>query len=551
MLRDDIAKQLQRVCFELWPHLKEEVGEDFFVKTIELTKDEKYGDVSSTIAMQLAKKVSANPLELAEKIIGSTSQNFQKQFNRIEVAVPGFINFTLSKAWLNQQVSQIIEQGTTFGKSDLGQGQKVQVEFISANPTGPLHLGNGRGAFMGDVLSSILSSQGYTVRREYYVNDIGNQVEVLAESVIRRYLQQTELKVDYPARCYQGNYVIDLANKLKLQEAKLNDINRTKKRIKEKVLKMMISQIQKVVEKKLDIKFHQWFYESDLYKKGIVKEVLARLKEKDLIYKSEGATWLKTSQFGDEKDRVLIKANREYTYFISDIAYHWNKFVQRKFDRVIDFWGADHQGHVIRMHAMKKALDMPGRLDLIVFQLVRLISQNQEVKMSKRSGTFVTLEELVDEVGLDVARFFFLMRSADTHMDFDLDLAKERSEKNPVYYVQYAHARICSIMKQKELRRAPKGKKQLGQYDHKAEVDLIKELVRFPDLLADISDSYEIQRLPFYSVRLAELFHNFYTQCRVIDDGKVNWDRVALIKATRVVLRNSLKIMKVSAPVKM
>ncbi len=551
MLKSEIAKQLKRVCLEIWPQLKAELPESFFNTTIEYTKDEKFGDVSSVVALQLAKVLSKNPLEISDTIIDNFSQNFQRKFSKIEAILPGFINFTFSKNWLGQHVKNILDADRAFGKSDLGQGGKVQVEFISANPTGPLHLGNGRGAFMGDVLANILSSQGYSVQREYYINDIGQQIEILAESVIRRYFQQTGLQVEYPSRCYQGNYITELALQLKLGNIKLRDINRVKKRIKNKVLKLMVAGIQRAVEKKFKIKFHRWFYESELYKKGTVKAILSELDEKGLIYKSDGATWIKTGEYGDEKDRVIIKANKEYTYFVSDIAYHWNKFIDRKFSRVINIWGADHQGHVIRMQAMKKALALPGQLDIITVQLVRLISQNQEVKMSKRSGTFVTLEELIDEVGPDVARFFFLMRSADTHMDFDLDLAKEKSDKNPVYYVQYAHARICSIMKQKELRRLSVFKIQPGRYDHKAEVDLIRELVKFPDLLQEISESYEIQRLPFYTIRVAELFHNFYSQCRVINDSQVDPARAVLVKATQIVLRNSLKLMGVQAPSKM
>ncbi|MDD5342352.1 MAG: arginine--tRNA ligase [Patescibacteria group bacterium] len=548
MLKKEISLQLKRVCHELWPELKTEVGQDFFFQTVEYTKDASFGDISSSIALQLSRRLSRNPLDLAEKIIGSLSRNFQNKFTRIEAVMPGFINFTLGKLWLSQQVTRIIEADRNYGKGDSGQNEKVQVEFISANPTGPIHLGNGRGAFLGDTLARIFSSQGYEARREYYINDIGNQLEILAESVIRRYLQKHGLKVDFPERCYQGEYIKDLAKKLTLGNVKLKDLNRLKKRIKEKILKIMIDDIQRMVQEKLKIRFNKWYYESELYRQGAVKNILEQLKAKDLIYKQEGATWIKTSAFGDDKDRVAIKANRENTYFLSDVAYHWNKFVERGFNRVVDIWGADHQGHVIRMQAVKKALGWPGRLDIIIVQLVRLISQNKEVKMSKRSGTFVTLEELVDDVGLDVARFFFLMRSSDTHMDFDLDLAKEKSEKNPVYYVQYAHARICSILKQSELRKISKQPSRIEEFDHQAEIDLLKELLRLPDLLKDVCETYEVQRLPFYTIKVAELFHNFYTQCRVINQGEVNQNRVVLIKATRVVLRNCLKLMGVSVP---
>ncbi|MDP3964890.1 MAG: arginine--tRNA ligase [bacterium] len=546
MLKQEIAKQLERVSRELWPEYSSSLSGDFFIRMVEFTKDDKYGDVTSTLALQLAKELKSNPADVAEKIIENLSQSFRSRFSKIETVMPGFINFTLSKKWLTRQAG-LIANDSHYGKNEKNVNEKVQIEFISANPTGPIHVGNGRGAFLGDTLARVLSSQGATVRKEYYVNDAGNQVELLAESVIRRYFQQNGLSVDYPERCYQGDYVKDLAKKMQLGNVRLNDINRIKRRVKTKVLKMMVAELEKTANEVLGVKFHRWFHESELYADGTVASVLQELRERDLVHEEGGATWVKTSQFGDEKDRVIIKSNKEYTYFVSDIAYHWNKFVSRKFDRVINIWGADHQGHVARMQAVKQGLGLPGQLDIIIVQLVRLVSGGKEVRMSKRSGTFVTLAELVEDVGLDVARFFFLMRAADTHMDFDVDLAKEKSEKNPVYYVQYAHARICSILKQPELRRIQSSHAN-EQFDHQAEIALIRELIKFPDLLADLSQTYEIQRLPFYTVRLAELFHAFYVHCRVIDGENVHLARLDLVKATRNVLRMALKLMGVTAP---
>ncbi|MFA6197756.1 MAG: arginine--tRNA ligase [Patescibacteria group bacterium] len=552
MIKQEIATQLKRVIKSRWPDQAKTFTDGQILRTVDFTKDDRYGDLASSLPLQLARQLARPPLEIAEEIIRGFSKSFQQKFNAIEIALPGFINFTISKVWLGQRVKEINSAPTTFGRGKTARPEKIQVEFISANPTGPIHLGNGRGGFTGDVLANVLSSQGHAVRREYYINDVGNQVDILAESVIRRYFQMQGLQIDYPERCYQGEYVKDAAAKIDLGSAKLGDINRLKTKVKQKILKLMVADIQRVTEQKFKIKFHVWFNESQLYQKKTVKKLLDQLKEKDLVYRQEGALWLRTTQYGDDKDRVLIKSNRDYTYFMSDIAYHWNKFVERKFDRVIDFWGADHQGHVKRMYAVKEALAISGQLDFVIVQMVRLISGGQEVKMSKRSGTFVTLEELVDDVGLDVARFFFLMRASDTHMDFDLDLAKEKSEKNPVYYVQYAHARICSIMKKDEIRRAlRKPNNDALSYDHKAEMDLIRELIKLPDLLSDIAVTYEVQRLPFYAIKLAELFHNFYTQCRVIEDGRVNYSRLALIKATRIVLQQSLKLMGVTAPIAM
>ena len=552
MIKKEITSQLRRVIRSQWPDLLATFNDTQIQRTVDYTKDDRYGDLACSLPLQIARQMGRPPLEVAEEIIERFSVKFKKQFSAIEVALPGFINFTLSKKWLGNRVDEIIKIKAGYGRTKAAKPEKIQLEFISANPTGPVTLGNGRGGFGGDVLANVLATQGHRVKREYYINDGGNQVEILAESVIRRYFQHQGLLIDYPERCYQGEYINELSQKLDLGKIKFTDINRIKKKIQKKVLEIMIKDIQRVVQDKLNIRFDVWFRESLLYQKKTVKKVLALLEEKGSLYKHEGATWFKTSAYGDDKDRVLIKSNKDYTYFVPDIAYHWNKFVERKFDRVINYLGADHQGYVGRMMAMKQALELPGQLDFVIVQMVRLISDGQEVKMSKRSGTFVTLEEVVDDVGLDVARFFFLMRANETHMDFDLDLAKEKSEKNPVFYVQYAHARICSIIKKDEIKRAlRKPPKTAHTFDHKAEVDLIRELVKLPDLLGDIATSYEVQRLPFYSIKLAELFHNFYTQCRVIEDGQINYSRLALIRATQIVLQQSLKLMGVAAPTAM
>jgi len=397
-----------------------------------------------------------------------------------------------------------------------------------------------------------LSLAGFKVQREYYVNDVGNQVKILAESVLRRYWQHQGIKMEYPDYCYQGEYIDQLASELYLPNYKLNKnqkLDDIKDKIKGRILQKMISNSKKFLKKKLGIKYDKWFFESTLYSSGQVDRILKVLKEKGLLYKSEGAIWLKTRQFGDEKDRVLVKANEEPVYFLSDIAYHWNKFVTRKFDKVVDIWGADHHGYVSRMKAAMKVFSLDKKLDIIITQMVRLMAKGQEVKMSKRAGTFITLEELVDEVGVDAARFFFLMYDFNTHMDFDLDLAKKKSQDNPVFYVQYAHARICSIIKKtKGLHRANSDKRAILD---KSERALIVSLCRWPELVLEVAKSYQVHRLPQYAIDLATQFHNFYTRCRVINGQLVNERRLQLVLATQIVLQNVLSAMGVNAPEKM
>jgi arginyl-tRNA synthetase len=541
-LRDKIIKTIPK----LWPETKEQ----FFEVEINYPPEVKFGDYTSSLAMKLAPKLHKSPLDIAENIRQSLKPGVM--FSKIEVVKPGFLNFYFNEKWLATQTESIILAKKNYGRGDAGQGQKVQVEFVSANPTGPITMGNGRGGFGGDVLANVLSLAGYKVQREYYVNDVGNQVKILAESVLRRYWQHQGIKMEYPDYCYQGEYIDQLARELYLPNYKLNKNQRLddiKDKIKGRILQKMIGNSKKLLEKKLGIKYDKWFFEHTLYNSGLVDKILKAFKEKGLLYKSEGAIWLKTQQFGDEKDRVLVKANEEPVYFLSDIAYHWNKLVTRKFDKVIDIWGADHHGYVARMKAAMKVFSLDKKLDIIIAQMVRLMKSGQELKMSKRAGTFVTLEELVDEVGVDAARFFFLMYDFNTHMDFDLDLAKKKSEANPVFYVQYAHARICSIIrKTKGLHRANSDKRAILD---KSERALIVLLSRWPELILEVAQSYQVHRLPQYAIDLATQFHNFYTRCRVINGQLVNERRLKLVQATQIVLQNVLSAMGVSAPEKM
>jgi len=545
-IKQQLENKIIKTALKIWPELR---GQEFKAG-INYPPDIKFGDYTSSLAMKLAPKLHKSPLDIAENISKSLKPGVM--FSKIEVVKPGFLNFYLKEKWLTGQTESIILAKKNFGRGDAGRGQKVQVEFVSANPTGPITVGNGRGGFGGDVLANVLSLAGYKVQREYYVNDVGNQVKILAESVLRRYWQHQGIKMEYPDYCYQGEYIDRLARQLYLPNYKLNKNQRLddiKDKIKGRILRKMIGNSKKLLAKKLGIKYDKWFFEHTLYTSGLVDKILKAFKEKGLLYKSEGAIWLKTKAFGDEKDRVLVKANEEPVYFLSDIAYHWNKLVTRKFDKVIDIWGADHHGYVPRMKAAMKIFLLDKKLDIIIAQMVRFMKSGQELKMSKRAGVFVTLEELVDEVGVDAARFFFLMYDFNTHMDFDLDLAKKKSEENPVFYVQYAYARICSIIRKvKELRRANSDKRAILD---KSERALIVLLFRWPELILEVAQSYQVHRLPQYAIDLATQFHNFYTRCRVINGQLVNERRLKLVQATQIVLQNVLSAMGVSAPERM
>jgi arginyl-tRNA synthetase len=462
----------------------------------------------------MAKIAKKRPKEMEKRFTTQLYKysSVKLNFNNIEFAEPGFIIFFLSKEYLQKQVGEVLKKGEKFGDLKIGRGKKINLEFISANPTGPLTLGNGRGGFAGDVLANVLKKVGYQVCREYYINDRGRQIEGLKKGL------------------YRGE-------------------------------KRTVSQIQKenrkLVEKKLKIRFDLWFSEKSLYKNKEVEKVLAYLKKKNLAYQKDGALWFQSTKFGDDKDRVLIRPDGRKTYFASDIAYLKNKF-QRGFDRLIFFWGADHYGYVARIKAAAQALGYKKeKLDFVVCQLVRIMQGERFVKMSKRAGVFITLEELIDQVGLDVARFFFCQRALNSHLNFDLALAKEKSEKNPVYYVQYAYARINSILrktKNYKLPALPAGG-QTTNYkllNHKSELNLIKQLIRFPEIIEDTAGDYQVQRIPGYAIDLAAALHQFYRDCRVIgQDKELSRVRFALILAVKTTLKNVLDLTGVSAPEKM
>jgi arginyl-tRNA synthetase len=508
MVREEIINLIQKAS----GRPKEEVQ-------VERPENEIYGDYSSNIALQLKK----DPVEIVKKIKSDL-------FEKIEVKEPGFINFFISKEYLQKQLEEILKEKEKFGELKTGKNKKIQVEFISANPTGPLTVGNSRAGPFGDVLSNVLKKVGFKVERAYYINDYGMQILALGHSV----LKDSEAK-------YKGDYIDYLSRKVKEKDPYKAGMA---------AAKIIIEEMIKKTTDKMGIKYDEWFSEAILHNSGQVDEVLDFLNKKDLIYEKEGAEWFKSSKYGDERDRVVVKADGWKTYLAGDIAYHRYKFEKKKFDRVIDVWGADHYGDIPGLQAGIEALGYKDRLKIIIHQFITLLERGEKKKMSKRRGDYVTMDELLDKVGPDIVRFLFLQKSINTHLNFDLDLAKQQSEKNPVYYVQYAHARICSIFKKaKSLK--PKAK-NLELLEHPSELGIIKQLIRFPEIIADISKDYQVQRLPQYAISLAAFFHQFYRDCQVIsDDEALTQARLSLILATKTVLKSTLDLMGISAPERM
>lgn len=498
---------------------------------VDYPKNEVFGDYTTNVAMGLGRVLKKNPMEVAEKLSSAVSHQplAVNWFEKIEVAKPGYINFYLSKEYLQGVVEKIEKEKENFGSSEIGKGVKINNEFISANPTGPLHLGNGRGGFFGDSLSRVLKKSGFEVINEYYINDAGGQVLKLGHSVLK----------DSEA-VYEGAYIDELNSKY----GKIYDIKEAGEKAANEIVENIV---KKTVEKKMKISFDVWASEKEIQANGYVEKAIEKLKKSGLAYENEGALWLKTTEFGDEKDRVLIKSDGVNAYFASDCGYLLNK-MDRKFDRMIMSLGADHHGYQARIRAAAKALGFEGDFRVIISQLVRLVKDGKEARMSKRAGNVIYIDDLVDEIGHDVTRFFFLMYSPDTHMNFDLALAKERSNKNPVFYVQYAHARICSIL---EKSRADEG--DLSLLVHEKELQLIRELDKFPQLIEEISGSYEVHRLPYYALKLADKFHSFYDSCRVIDEEKpeLTKARLKMVDSVRMVLAETLSLIGVDAPQKM
>ena len=508
--------------------------------SVNYPNEEKFGDYATNIAMLLAKDLKKSPIDIAGE--------FKKELellveagtfiSKIEVVKPGFINFFLSEKYLAKELKEI-NSNKKYGHSKVGNKEKVQIEFISANPTGPLTLANGRGGFLGDALANILEMSGYKVQREYLVNDAGNQIVILGKSILAAG-NKIEDNEDY----YRGEYISEWANNNKDKVEKFSDDAEGLGKVVAEEL--FDTQIKPVIDSGMKIKFDKYFSEQkEIHDKDGVKKVINFLEKKNLTYRQDGALWFKTTDYGDDKDRVLITSDGRYTYMAADIAYHLNKF-KRGFDRVINIWGADHGGYVERMMAGVNAIGYEGQLQIIIMQLVKLMSGGKEVRMSKRKGEYVTMQYLLDLLPLDVIRWFFLMYNPNTHMLFDLDLAKDKSEKNPVYYVQYAHARICSILNQVE---SYKTDKSIQLNDD--EIKYIKVLMRWPEIVQDVSEIHQLNSVTTYATLIAESFHRYYQNYRVIDNEKVAQHRIEIIKAYKNILISVLETLGISAPEKM
>jgi arginyl-tRNA synthetase len=541
---------------------------------IERPQRPEHGDYATSLALRLARSARANPLTLAEALARRLPAS--QVVGEVSVAAPGFVNFRLSESWLARQVDAVLAAGDGFGDVDMGGGQRVQVEFVSANPTGPLHIGNGRGAAIGATLASVLEAAGYRVEREYYFNDAGSQIDALTRSVYARYQNLLGRDVAFPEDGYPGEYVVDIAEAVR-EEHGDGFLRPEGEQAPVEIGRLAVQRIMDEIRhdlKDLGLTYDVWFKEGSLYEPGgLYEQVMPLLREKGFVVEKEGAVWFAPSARGapagappgapgpgetaaEDRDYVLVRSNGEPTYFASDIAYHYDKFLQRRFDRVINVWGADHQGHVARLKAAVAALGVePERLDLLIYQLVTLKRGTDVVRLSKRGGEIVTVREVIDEVGPDACRFFFLTRSADAPMDFDLELAKRQSAENPVYYVQYAHARISGILRLAGERGLDYADGDVSLLTHPAEMALLRKMLLLPELLESIAGNLEPHHLPHYAQELATAFHDFYEKCRVVsdvsDDAPLSKARLKLVAACRLALARTLGLIGVSAPERM
>jgi len=521
---------------------------------VEQPQREEHGDYASNLALQIARQFKISPRQVAEVIAKYLPE--AKFISRAEVAGPGFINFTLDEGWLAQQVETILAQGRSYGRLELGRGKRVQVEYGSANPTGPLHVGFARNVVLGDSLANLLEAAGYEVQREYYVNDAGTQMRLFNETLYARYAQALGREEEVPEGGYQGQYMVEWGQEIAEAEG-TRCLRMDREEALEAIGELGLSKFLEGVKEDLEflgIRYDNWFSERSLYRDGHFAEVMEILRRGGHIFEEEGAIWFAATALGGDKDEVVVRSTGEPGYFASDIAYHYEKFIKRGFDWVIDVWGADHQGHVPRMKAMMRALGLdPERLTLHIYQLVTLKRGGEVLRLSKRTGEFITLREVLDEVGPDAVRFFLLAHAADSQMDFDLELAKEQSQENPVYYVQYAHARITSILRYAGNLDYSDGDVSLLNYP--AELALLRQMVLLPDIVELAATSLAPHHLTYYAQDLASAFHSFYKQCRVVsshpEDMPLNKARLKLVKACQIVLAQVLGLMGVSAPEKM
>ena len=518
---------------------------------VQRTANPAYGDYASSLPLKLARAARMKPLDIARALVEELPAS--DVFAKVEVAPPGFVNFTLSPDWLARQVDEVIAVGKSFGEVSVGNGQSVQVEFVSANPTGPLTAASGRGGALGDALANILGTAGFRVTREYYVNDAGSRMDAFNQSLYARYAQALGRDVPVPVDGYHGKYMAEIAAEI-VAESGDRFLGQDRAEAAAELGRIGLAKIIQSIKDTIalmGVKYDCWFSEQSLHDRGVIAEILKRLGDAGYVEEREGAVWFVSTAVGEEKDNVLVRSSGIPTYFASDIAYHYNKFVERGLDQVIDIWGADHQGHVRRMHAGIGALGIASeKLTILIHQMITLKRGDEIVKISKRTGDIVTLREVLDEVGADACRFFFLSRSADAHMDFDLDLATKQSNENPVYYVQYAHARIASILRYAG--DADLGAGDVGLLKHDSEQTLIRKMLELPELVEMMARTLEPHHLPHYAQELAGVFHQFYTQCRVVtDDAELTRARLKLVLAAKTVLANSLSLMGIGAPEQM
>jgi arginyl-tRNA synthetase len=518
---------------------------------IERPQNPEHGDYASSISLKLARAAGTNPLDIAKEIAGNIQPS--PEIESVTAAAPGFINFTLKNSWLAGQVNEILATGKAYGNISLGIDKLIQIEFVSVNPTGPLHVGHGRGAVLGSTLANVLASAGYRIVKEYYVNDAGNQMDMFRRSLYANYQKSIGKDVEIPADGYHGEYIATASTEIARHEnfKKLTEEKQKEEYLGKHGLEMMLENIKSDLEK-LRVTFDVWFHETDLFT-GTYQKVVDILEKSGYLVQKEGATWFVSTALGEDKDNVVIRTDGMPTYFATDIAYHYNKFIERKFERVINIWGADHAGHVSRMRAAVEALGIdPERLTVIISQMVTLRRGGEVVKISKRSGDIITLRELIDEVGVDACRFFFLARTADSQMDFDLELAKKQSADNPVYYVQYAHARIASILKVAQERGAASDNGDVSLLTDAAELTLLRKMLLLPEIVETIANTLEPHHLTYYAQDLATAFHAFYKNCRVVTDDKaMTGARLKLVKAAKLVLGRTLNLMGMKAPDKM
>ncbi|WP_026691629.1 arginine--tRNA ligase [Alteribacter aurantiacus] len=547
LLKDEIKQSVIQAGLASEEELPEPV--------IELPKDKAHGDYATNMAMQLARIAKKAPRMIAEEM----AANFNKErahVKDIDIAGPGFMNFFMDNSYLSDIVRTVLEKGSDYGRTNVGQNKSIQVEFVSANPTGTLHLGHARGAAVGDSLCNILDKAGYDVAREYYINDAGNQIENLALSLETRYLEALGEEAKMPEDGYQGQDIIGFAKEIVEVYGDRFKTTPREERLeffREYGLKRELDKLKEDLAS-FRVNFDNWYSETSLYTTGKVEAILEELQEKGETYEKDGALWFESTKYGDDKDRVLVKGDGSYTYLTPDISYHKNKFA-RGFEELINIWGADHHGYIPRMKAAVQALGYnQDQLGVQIIQMVNLFQDGERVKMSKRTGKAVTMRDLMEEVGTDATRYFFAMRAADTHMDFDMDLAVSKSNENPVYYVQYAHARICSMIRQaKDAGFEADPSVDLTRLNSEKELDLLKKVGEFPEVVSDAADKRAPHRVANYVFDLAQALHSFYNAEKVINEGdaELTKGRLALMESVRITILNALALIGVSAPEKM